>query len=135
MFTDYSLIWLKRRVFSFCANQTSYDVIECFFVAAFVRDEELGSDEEELSDEEEDEGEEQEKDDDKQTSEVNLNTNENSSENDSEDDDYKDDSEISDEESENHEPEEDSLAGAKMEDENKKQKLLDKYKKLPGRKR
>ena len=125
-----------------CANQT-YDVIECFefkatfFIAAFVRDEELGSEEEELSDEEENEEEEQEKDDDKQTSEVNVNTNENRCENDSADnDDNEDDSEKSDdeEESENHEPENDSVFEAELKDQNKKQKLLDKYKNLPGKK-
>ena len=124
-----------------CANQT-YDVIECFefkatfFIAAFVRDEELGSEEEELSDEEEDEEEEQEKDDDKQTSEVNVNTNENSCENDNDNDDNEDDSEKSDdeEESENHEPENDSVFEAELKDQNKKQKLLDKYKNLPGKK-
>lgn len=107
-----------------------------FFVAAFVRDEELGSEEEDLSDEEEQE-EEQEKDDDKQQSEVNVNTNENKWENDSEDDDYEDDSEMSDgeEELKNHEPQNDSVAELNMEDDNKKQKLLDKYKNLPGNKR
>lgn len=61
---------------------------------------------------------------------------ENSCENDNDDDDYEDDSEILDEEDElkNYEFEEDFVVEVKMEDENKKQKLLDKYKKLLGKK-
>ena len=68
---------------------------------------------------------------------MNANTTENNCESDSEDDDYEDDSEISDEgvESENHELEKDSVGEVNTEDENKKQKLLDKYKNLPGKKR
>jgi len=101
-----------------------------FFVPAFFRDEELGSEEEDLSDEEEEEK--QENVDDKQASEVHVNTNENKREDGSEDNDYEDDSEMSDEEgSENHV---DSLAEVNTEDENKKQELLDKYKNLSGKK-
>jgi len=68
---------------------------------------------------------------------VNVNTTENNCESDSEDDDHEDDSETSDEgvESENHEPEKDSVAEVNTEDEEKKQKLLDKYKNSPGKKR
>lgn len=61
--------------------------------------------------------------------------NENNCENDGDDNDCEDDSEILDEdEFENFEFERDFVVEVKMEDENKKQKLLDKYKKLLGKK-
>lgn len=108
-------------------------ITSAFFVA-LLRDEELGSEEDELTDEEEEvEEEEQEKDEENQLCELKVKTNDSECENDSEDNHEEDDNEVSNEAIEGRRNPNDSFAKLNKDDGTKKQKLLDKYKPLPGK--